>query len=342
MPELLLDPWTIPESEYPRDGTASEKLRFLLRYAILAPSTHNTQPWQFQIEGDSIIILADRTRELPAIDPDNRELVISAGAALFFLRLAIRHFGHEAYWSVCPDADDPDRLAVVHLGAAREPMAEEEWMFAAIPARHTNRLASSERKLPPALVAALKDGGREEKASLRFVEGEEVREQIADLIAEGDRLLLGNSAFRVELASWLHTGPDAQDGMPGAAFGVPDFVAPIGAAIVKDFDTGWLMSARDRRMAERAPALVVISTDFDSPRAWMAAGQALGRVLLRAAADDVWASYLNQPIQVPDLRRRLRETLGLEGQPQLILRLGRGKPTPHTPRRPVEDVIVAG
>lgn len=340
MTDLLVDPWTIPETEYPRDGSTSEKLRFFIRYALLAPSTHNTQPWQFHLEGDKLVLLADRRRELSVIDPDNRELVMSVGASLFFLRLAIRHFGHEAYWSVCPNADDPDRLAVLHLGARRAATPEEEWMFAAMPVRHTNRLASSERKLPPALVAALKDAAREEKAFLRFVEGLELREQVADLVAEGDRVLFARPAFREELTSWLRSAGDSHDGMPGAAFGVPEFMRPLGAAILKDFDTGWIYSARDRRMAAHAPALVVISTDFDSPRAWMAAGQALARVLLRAGAEEIWASYFNQPIQVPELRTRLREMLGLEGQPQVILRLGRGRPTPHTPRRPLEEVLV--
>ena len=46
--------WYISESDFPYDGSARDKLRFLLRYALLAPSPYNTQPWLFRIEGERL------------------------------------------------------------------------------------------------------------------------------------------------------------------------------------------------------------------------------------------------------------------------------------------------
>jgi hypothetical protein len=53
----------------------------------------------------------------------------------------------------------------------------------------------------------------------------------------------------------------------------------------------------------------------------------------------VSAAFLNQPVQVPELRARLREMLGREGWPQLIVRMGYGQELHPTPRRRVEDVL---
>ena len=65
------------ERAFPAWGGAAEKLRFLLGWAVLAPSRHNTQPWNFEIEGDELRVYADLARALPEADPDGRQLVMT-------------------------------------------------------------------------------------------------------------------------------------------------------------------------------------------------------------------------------------------------------------------------
>jgi hypothetical protein len=89
----VTNPWHISEAEFPRQGSLSEQLHHLLNYAVVAPSGHNTQPWLFRLTSDGVELFADRTRALPIVDPEDRELTISCGAALCQLRLTIRHFG---------------------------------------------------------------------------------------------------------------------------------------------------------------------------------------------------------------------------------------------------------
>ncbi|HEX8385847.1 MAG TPA: nitroreductase family protein, partial [Rubricoccaceae bacterium] len=80
-------PWALPEEEFPGLINDAERLRFLVRYAVLAPSARNTQPWRFHVAGNTLELWADRTRGLPVVDPAGRELTISCGAALYHLRL---------------------------------------------------------------------------------------------------------------------------------------------------------------------------------------------------------------------------------------------------------------
>ncbi len=341
MAQPVLDQWSVSEQDYPRSGTAAEQLRFLLGYAVLAPSSHNAQPWHFRIRGDELDVLVDRTRALEVLDPEHRELVISCGAALFLLRVAMRYFGREPIVAVLPSYEEPDLVAVVKLGPERDRTVEDELLFRAIPERHTNRLATDERPLPPALVLAMKDAARQERAWLRSVEEAPQREQVAALIAEGDRRLFADREYRRELVAWMRPNDEAaRDGVPGFAYGLPDLVAPMGTRLVEMFNSGRLTGFRDRRLALNAPALVVLGTAQDAPKSWLAAGQALGRVLLQAAARGVWSSHMNQPIQLPELRESLKQALGLDGYPHLILRLGHGDPLPHTPRRSVDEVLI--
>ena len=80
--------WDVLESDYPADSPMEERLKFLLRYAILAPSGPNTQPWKFAINDGSVSVFADLSRALPFVDPSNRTLYMSVGCAIANLAVA--------------------------------------------------------------------------------------------------------------------------------------------------------------------------------------------------------------------------------------------------------------
>ena len=337
------DPWAVEAHDFPRQGTTEEQLAFLLNYAVLAPSSHNAQPWLFRLAGDEIEFYADRTRALPVVDPDDRELIISCGAALHHLRVAMRHFGITPVVRPFPDQDDPDLLAFVRKGPKEEPTLMEQRLFEAIKERHTNRHPFEARPVPPAELEGLERAVEAEGARLHVVTSDEARNTLADLVAEGDRTQAKDPRFRRELAAWIHPNrTTSRDGMPGYAHGLGTLQSMAGPLIIRTFDWGKGQAARDRQLAEGSPVLLVLATEADDPEAWLAAGQALSRMLLLATDYGLAASYLNQPIEVSTLRPRVRDLLGKEEVPQLILRLGYPIETARaTPRRPVHEVLAA-
>lgn len=60
---MMGDAWKIKEENFPEMGEIEEKMRFLLNYAILAPSSHNTQPWKFSIKGNNIGVMQKRKQK---------------------------------------------------------------------------------------------------------------------------------------------------------------------------------------------------------------------------------------------------------------------------------------
>jgi hypothetical protein len=198
-----------------------------------------------------------------------------------------------------------------------------------------------DREVPSALLVALQMEAKKEGAWLNIIRGEEIRNTVADLIAAGDRIQGADQRFRRELAAWLHPNRSrSRDGLPGYAFGYGELMSYLGPLVIRTFDFGKGQAARNRKLAQGSPVLAVMGTETDSPSAWLAAGRALARVLLRARAEDVWASFLNQPIEVAELRPRLADSLDRRGFPQLLLRMGYGPEVRPTPRRPVGKVLL--
>src|SRR6516225_5552136 len=94
----------------------------MLAIASRAPSVHNTQPWRFAVGPHAIDLYADAERQLSQ-DREGRELLISCGAALFGLRLAVRGLGYLPAVRLLPDPSRPALLARVALGP-EEPATE--------------------------------------------------------------------------------------------------------------------------------------------------------------------------------------------------------------------------
>ncbi len=324
----------------PSEGSAGDLLGRAVAFAVLAPSSHNTQPWLFDLRWNGLEIILDRARVLPVADPAAREMVMSCGAALQNIRIALRYLGFAANVKILPHASVPDVLARVELGGPRIRSRLNELLFAAIPERHTSRAPYHSAPVSPRLIAAMRTAAELEGAWLQQTTDDGLRPVVADLIAEGDRRQWLDRKFRQEHTAWLrpNTGP-VRDGLPGHLFGMSDIVARMAPAVLRRMRWGRAQAKQARTLALEAPLLVTLTTPGDTPRDWMAAGQALQLVLLVAAAHGISASFLNQPLQVPALRTRFRSRLGLSGFPQVILRMGYATPSGPTPRRELSEVF---
>ena len=265
---VLSDPRKVAEGDFPKSGDAEEKLRFLLNYAVLAPSGHNTQPWLFKVSNDEVELYADRTRRLPVVDPEDRALIISCGAALFYLRVAIRRFGYTGEVQTFPDPGDPDLLARVRLGLEQEATEEEVSLFRVVKERRSNRRPFEDRQVPGRLLSALQSAAWEEGAWLHLVQDEAAKHAVAELIAEGDRIQLADKHFRRELASWVHPNrTKSRDGIPGYSFGFGDLMSLAGPFVIRTFDTGKGQAAKDRQRCWE-PTPTIRPTGWLPDRLW--------------------------------------------------------------------------
>ena len=333
------DPWSIDDSEFYELEHRDDEMAFLLRYAVLAPSGHNTQPWTFAIVPDGIEVFADSSRRLPRVDPADRELLMSVGAAIFNLRVAAAHFGFESTVLYPPHPSETSAVALVSLRETCAPDASLRRLFPAILRRHTNRQAFDGEPIDGDAASALCDVAEEHGESVRFLLPRD-RARIAALVAEGDRLQMENREVREELAAWLrpaHT--EAGDGICAHAFGIPDVFSSAAAAVIQRVDLGGMQARRDAALIGTTPLLVMITAE-DDQRSLLEAGQVLEQLLLTATLAGLQYSFMNQPVQVATLRTVLAPIVSSPHPPQLLLRIGYAPPVElPMPRRDVAEVL---
>lgn len=333
-------PWKIDDSRFTSLVTSRERAEFLTGYAVLAPSGHNTQPWKFALEEYGVSVYADNVRRLPVADPGDRELRMSVGAAIANLRVAAAHFGYASEVVYGRGTDSPEFLASVKLlegGHVDEGLAA---LFPAITARRTNRFAYGDKRLSPSDREKLEAITKRFGASVTIVTDEGVKEKISDLILKGDRIRMSDKAFTKELADWVGANKGREDGITADALGIPGAFVGVARWAMKTFNTGNSTGKKDAALARAAAALVVVHGK-DETESLLEAGQALEAFLLEAALLGMGCSFFNLAVEVPEPRADLKDVIGVDDLPQLLLRAGYADPPAvASPRRPLGAVVV--
>lgn len=315
--------------------TLTSRWDFLIRTATRAPSVHNTQPWLFRRHADDIELYCDRRRRL-RVDTAGREMLISCGAALYGLRLAVRSLGCQPVTELLPVPSDPRLLARVRLSDGVPMTASEEALLAAMPYRHTHRGEFEPDPLPDGLIPALQHDAVAEGAELVLVHDRIDWLRLADITDAAGRKLDLDPRARADVLQWSRSVEPSHDGVPGRAYAARPDAVP-GRLRQRDWDLG---RGEGKLIARGAPAVTaVLLTRRDDRGEWLRAGQALHRLLLHAATRWVFASLHSQPLQVEPVRELIATRLELVGHPQMILQLGNARMTAATGRRPPSDVL---
>ena len=314
--------------------------RELVRWATLAPSSHNTQCWKFALapNGRSISVLPDLARRCPAVDPDDHHLFVSLGCATEnLIQAALAHgLRGEAQF------DTSGNAVRVLLDPSR---AQATPLFAAIPLRQCTRGDYDGQALSSEELALLQRAGSSDTVRLLLLTERAALEQVLEYVIQGNSAQLADAAFVKELKHWIRfNGADAartRDGLYRATSGNPNIPSWIGELAFR-----WLLTPKGendkaaRQVRSSAGIAVFVGQAADKAH-WVEVGRCYERFALQATALGIRNAFLNQPLEVAALRPPFATALGLGGQrPDLVVRFGRGPALPRSLRRPVEAVLV--
>ncbi|AEA24640.1 nitroreductase [Pseudonocardia dioxanivorans CB1190] len=317
-------------------GIDISTLEEAVRRAVRAPSIHNTQPWRWHVAPGRVELHADPGRRLIATDPDGRDMLVSCGAALHHLRVALAGVGANTATTRLPDPERRDHLATVHVVDGHAPSADAS-LYAQIDRRRCDR-RPYDAGASPTLVGGLTRRARALGADIVAVEGP-ARERILRAIDDAALDQPHRPGYVGELVVWTHRYAGARDGVPRTS--IPADGPGTGSPHRNRFPSGTLPQRAS--FGPDAGTLFVVTTPGDDRIDRLRAGEAVSAVLLAAAAAGYASCPLSQALELSSTRSRVQYTAGTTGHPQLLLRIGRppahGGPVPETPRRSLSAVL---
>ncbi|HZG89411.1 MAG TPA: NAD(P)H nitroreductase [Pseudonocardia sp.] len=313
-------------------------VRAAIELASRAPSVHNSQPWRWVVGPRSVHLYTDPRRRLPVTDADGRDMVLSCGAVLHHLRIALAAAGLTADVRRLPNPDEGDHLAAVTLRPTGTDVATEADMGLAnaISARRTDRRRFGAWEVPAAFVEELVDRAAAQGAVLRAVPAGHPRRVLLAAIRDAARAQEADPRYRTETTMWTGT---AVDGIGIPAGNLLRDPLGTGGDTARRFTPGTL----EQGVGEDGALLLVLGTASDDTLSQLRAGEAASAVLLHATLLGLATCPLSQPLEVGETRIMIRDrVLGGTLSPQLVLRVGwapTGEPVRATPRRPVDDTV---
>jgi hypothetical protein len=310
----------------------------LVRYATLAPSSHNTQCWKFALDEQSITILPDLSRRCPAVDPDDHHLFISLGCATENLIQAAQALGLRGE-SVFDTARNAVRVMLSPTTAGVSPL------FKAIPHRQSTHAEYDGKPLSVVDLKLLDQTAASAPVRLLLITEKSALEKLLEFVVQGNTAQMNDKAFVDELKAWIRfNGADAArtgDGLFSACSGNPAVPTWLGKLMFGLFFTPKAENDKYAKHVRSSAGVAVFVGQSANKTHWVEVGRAYERFALQATALGVRTAHLNQPIEVPAVRPQFASFLGIGPmRPDLVVRFGRGPTLPPSPRRPVQAVLV--
>ncbi len=329
--------WLINTEDFPKESALPAQLKFLLQFAVLAPSTHNSQPWQFKIEDNKIYIFPNFDKALSVGDKENHFLFLSLGCALENLLVAAQHYGF-SFVIKYPFASDK-KIEITFTKIEKLGVVEES-LISYISKRITNRHKFTD-KLPAEEFLNTVRGLSTESMVVDVLAPGEKNNKVKQLVSRITPKLLNDPSFRKELAGYVKTNiTKSKFGMPAFVMGVPNLLSLFVPTILK-FVNIEKLNKKKQEGALSAAIFIVISSKNNNEEDWVKTGQTFQKINLLATKFGLFTHPMAAPLHDIEGRKELQEILQTGFNPHFLFRLGYGSIEPkHSPRMSVDDCVI--
>ncbi len=335
----------------------------LISYAMLAPNSHNTQPWLVKITGhNQFELFVDRNRLLPQTDPPARQIHISQGTFLEALKIAGAEFGYKTQIDYFPEGNYSNQTIenkpVARIRLIENPSIQKDAFFPLLRIRQSNKRYYNDQQISDNAARQIESTAQNNGFYTMVTRSPELLKKLALML--GESMVIETSAvprnketadifrFSEEEAERLRDGFTlANNGMTGftrmivekfflgtrkEAYAVESAFSKEGNKMaLKQAESaigfGWLVSKSNNRLDQ------------------VKAGHMYMRINLLATQLGIAMHPMSQILQeYEDMQKIQVEFKKLIGVPddqtvQMLFRLGYAKPHSQTKRRRLENVI---
>lgn len=321
----------------------------ILRYASMAGSSHNTQPWKAEVfPNDSILVFADNSRLLDVVDPKGNEMLISVGAFIENLDIAANALGYKTEITVFERAFNPELpVASIKLTQANLPLQPEK--LKGLELRTTLRI--------PFEPSEIKNEDREKLVSIAsgvisFIPSNSPDGRfVAEKELEAFTIQSYQKDAQDELARWMRFSDKdvntKRDGLTPAGMGIKG----IGGFMVRNFmkpedskKESFVKAGveKTQKQVENCGGWILISTEGNEAVDWINVGRFYERLNVECRLMNLGFHPMNQLIEVPEIEKQVNDKLSPTQKIRFVARIGyvAEYPEPVSKRRPVESFAV--
>lgn len=332
--------WNVSLNAFPKKSSLEEKLKYFAKFGILAANIHNTQPWRFEMNGNTMSILPDLKHQLKIADPTCKNLYISLGCCVANIESVAGHFGYTVTQNLKRVFNGKPVVSLVFERNSADKKLSNLAPF--IIKRYSNKLPYDSRPVSREIVRALVNTGKS-NVKILFTDDKEEIFRIAELQKEAIKSMASNGEFRKELVQWLRPNDTKRcDGMPGFVVGFNQPESQIGKIIIaaspRSFEG---MAEKDQELIETSPLVGIIANKGKDENDWLEIGKVYETLSLKAMSLGLSITPHHAVIESEYTNGKLSREFNLKNiHPQLLFRVGYDRNvTYHTPRRSIEKAI---
>ncbi|MEO3944878.1 nitroreductase family protein [Gorillibacterium sp. CAU 1737] len=340
----------------------------LVAHGILAASSHNMQPWRVKLDprdASVFYLYADETRTTPEVDPYARQLLVSQGVFLEYVRVAGDSLGLRVSLSLFPDGDyDETKLASsmkdkpVARIEIRKGQPADNPLYSSLFLPDTNRAPYQPTAITDNQVQALEEAGEGEGISVHIYQDEEALQNLGRYALEGVQVETGVERINQE-ASRLFRANERQknkerygfsfegQGTSGVTKHMLQGLVTLFPSMNNEKVSAKLTMKSTKKAVAATTAYVMIRSASNSRVEQVEAGMSYARVLLTAHSMGLVMQPVSQVLEeypeMAELHQAVHQdyTNGQGETLQLFVRLGLPTtPAFRTMRRDAMDLLI--
>jgi hypothetical protein len=321
------------------DVQGQELLKELVRYGTLAANSHNTQPWFFAVGENRISLMPDFSRRCPAVDPDDHHLYVSLGCATENIIQAAQAYGLQAKVSI-----DPARDNIITIDFDQG-VKQQTGLFKAIPERQCTRSVYDGKPIPAKQLSRLQEISRQDGINIQLFTCHHDLKNIMQFVIAGNSAQMQDPAFIAELKDWIRFSEtkviSLRDGLYSVSSGNPTLPEWLGKIAFRFAFTENAENDKCREKILSSSGVIAFSSEQNNKQSWINAGRCYQRFALQSTAFGLRHAFINQAVEVPEVRSQFAEFFGIKAaRVDILVRFGYAPELSRSLRRPVTKVII--
>lgn len=333
--------WNLDIENFYKFETLDQKIRFLIKFAVLAPSSHNTQPWRFSVLNNQISIYLENARCLPIADNNNRQLFLSLGCSIENILIAANHFGYSTTVEYPNKFSDYNPVAIVSLNKYEKEKKGSTHLIYSILSRKTNRNRYLNKKISSDILQNIKSL-ESVSTKIHIINNKDEIHQLGSIAVISSIRSMDDKKFRYELSKHIKSNiTSSKIGMPGFTLGIPTLLSFLLPQMIRRLNLEKIARRQNQLLFdEYTPYIILITTDLDTKYNWLDAGRIFQRISLILTNFNISVSPWGAPIQIENFYQDVQKVLQTNMRPQMFFRVGYPiTESKFSPRIPSEELI---